>query len=150
MKDLKNYENKHLLKTNFIGNLSYLWKNKPYVIPITYYYNEEDNCIISYSGEGHKINAMRINNSVSLGVTEIKSVNNWQSVLLHGKFKELRGTHAKQQLHKFALGVKKIMFIKENNYPELISDFSSKITSKGTPLVFCIKVMEITGKSREY
>ena len=150
MKDLTEHESKHILETNYIGYLSFLWKNKPYVIPITYYYNAEDHCIISYSGEGHKINAMRINNAVSIGVTQIKSLQSWQSLLVHGNFEELEGTHAKQELHKFALGIKKILLVKENKDHQLISDFSSKITSNDVPVVYRIKVLDITGKSRKH
>ena len=69
MKDLTKYEAIYILKNNYIGNLSYVWKNKPYVVPITYYYDAEEHSIISYAGEGHKIEAMRINNSVSIGVS---------------------------------------------------------------------------------
>lgn len=148
MKDLKKYEIMYLLKNNYIGNLSFLWKNKPYVIPITYYYSEDENCIISYSGEGHKIDAMRLNNFVSIGITKIRSVNNWESILLHGEFEELDGAFAKQQLHKFINGVKKIKFFKDGVYPDLVSDFSSKITVEGLPIVYRIKIKEMTGKSR--
>jgi len=150
MKDLTEHESTHILETNYIGYLSFLWKNKPYVVPITYYYSAEDHCIISYSGEGHKINAMRINNAVSMGVTQIKSLNSWQSLLVHGKFEELEGTHAKQELHKFAVGIKKILLVKENKDHQLISDFSSKITSNDVPVVYRIKVLDITGKSRKH
>ena len=87
--------------------MSFLWKNKPYVIPITYYNRAEDHCIISYSGEGHKIRAMRINTARSIGVTQIKSLNSWQSLFVHGKFEEFEDTHAKQELHKFSPGIKK-------------------------------------------
>ncbi|TGV04356.1 pyridoxamine 5'-phosphate oxidase family protein [Flavivirga rizhaonensis] len=148
MKDLKKYEVVYILKNNYVGNLSYLWKSKPYVVPITYYYDEAEHCILSYTGEGHKIEAMRLNNLVSIGVAQIKSVNNWQSILIHGKFEELSGTHAKQELHKFANGVKKVMFIKDNKYPDLISDFSSKTTSGRAPIVYRIKVSEMMGKCR--
>ncbi|TBN04310.1 flavin mononucleotide-binding protein [Hyunsoonleella flava] len=150
MKGLEKYEIIYLLKNNYIGQLSFFWKNKPYVLPITYYYSEADNCVISYSGEGHKIDAMRLNNAVSIGVTEVRSVNNWKSVLMHGEFEELDGAFAKQQLHKFINGVKKIIFFKEGIYPDLISDFSSKTTTKGLPIVYRIKIREITGKSRNY
>ncbi|WP_298493651.1 pyridoxamine 5'-phosphate oxidase family protein [uncultured Algibacter sp.] len=140
----------HVLQTNYIGYLSFISNNEPYVIPITYYYNKDEDCIISYSSEGHKIEAMRMNKSVSLGVTNIMSINNWESVLIRGTFEELVGTHAKHQLHKFSVGIKKIILIQENKAKQLISDFSSKIATKGLPIVFRIKVSEIIGKSREF
>ena len=149
MTDLEKYEIIYLLKNNYLGQLSFLWKGKPYVLPITYYYSEADNCIISYSGEGHKIDAVRLNKSVSIGITEIKTVTNWESVLMHGEFEELDGAFAKQQLHKFVNGVKKIIFFKEGIYPDLVSDFSSKTTAKGGPIVYRIKIKEMTGKSRK-
>ena len=150
MKNLTKHISKHILETNYIGHLGFISEDKPYVVPITYFYDSDENCILSYSAEGHKINAMRKNNAVSLEVSEIKSVNSWQSILVHGKFEELGGTHAKQQLHKFALGIKKILLIKENKHHQLISDFSSKITSNGVPIMYRIKLLDITGKCREY
>ena len=149
MKDLTKYEAIYILKNNYIGNLSYVWKNKPYVVPITYYYDAEEHSIISYAGEGHKIEAMRINNSVSIGVSQIESANKWQCILVHGEFEELNGPYAKQELHKFANGVKKVMFIKDDRYPDLLSEFSSK-TTHGIPIVYRIKISEITGKIRNY
>ncbi|WP_282121973.1 pyridoxamine 5'-phosphate oxidase family protein [Algibacter mikhailovii] len=149
MKDLKTFEAIYILKNNYIGNLSYVWKNKPYVIPITYYFDEETYSLISYSGEGHKIEAMRTNNFVSMGLAEIESANKWESVLAHGEFEELNGAYAKKVLHKFANGVKKVMFIKEDKYPDLISDFSSKTLSR-KPIIYRIKISEITGKVRTY
>ena len=150
MKDLLRDEIIHVLETNYIGYLSLIWKNDPYVIPITFYFNKKDNSIISYSAEGHKIKAMRINDSVSLGVTHINSINNWQSVMVRGNYKELVGTHAKHQLHEFTKGIKKILLIKENKHQQLISDFSSKIASKGAPIVFCIKINQLIGRCRAY
>ncbi|MFD2724657.1 pyridoxamine 5'-phosphate oxidase family protein [Hyunsoonleella rubra] len=150
MKDLKKYEAIHLLNNNYIGYLSFIWENEPYVLPITYYYDEDKECILSYSTEGHKIQAMRVNNSVSINVVQLKTVNNWQSVLVHGKFEELNGAYAKQQLHKFASGVKKIIFKKENKYPDLISDFSSKAISGKLPIVYRITISRITGKRRDF
>lgn len=149
MKDLNKFESSCILKNNYIGYLSYISKGKPYVVPITYYYFEEGDYIISYSGEGHKIDAMRSNDLVSFCVTEIDNVNKWESVMVQGKFQQLQGAYAKQQLHKFVLGVKKMIFKESNKCPDLISDFSSKLTS-GIPIVYTIKVMDITGKSREY
>ena len=150
MKDLQKDEITHVLETNYIGFLSFVWKNNPFVIPITFYFNKADNSLISYSSEGHKVEAMRISNYVSLCVSNITSINNWQSVLVHGKFEELVGAHAKDQLRKFAQGIKKNILIKENKRHQLISDFSSKIMSRSQPIVFRIKISQITGKSRAY
>ncbi|WP_246296657.1 pyridoxamine 5'-phosphate oxidase family protein [Winogradskyella vidalii] len=60
---------------NYIGNLSYIYRDRPFIAPITYFFDIEKKIIIGYSAEGHKINAMRRNSNVSLCVTDIDSVN---------------------------------------------------------------------------
>lgn len=147
MKDLSKHESMHVLKTNYIGHLAFIWENQPYVLPITYYYSEADNCLISYSSEGHKMDAMRLNRSISLGVTEIDSVSNWKSILVYGTFQEVDGTHAKEQLHKFTTGVKRIMEVKEDKHPQKVNDFSNRTGSKSSPVIYRINVTDISGKS---
>ena len=149
MEDLSNDETLKILENNYIGYLSFLLNSQPYVVPITYFYNEEDNCIISYSGEGHKIDAMRKAKKVSLSVADIAAVDHWKSLLVLGEFEELEGTHAKEQLHKFTIGVKKIILKKEHKYTQLISDFCSKTNTTGVPIVYRIKILDISGKYRD-
>lgn len=68
IKTLNTNEKNIILNTNYIGNLGYIHNNEPFVVPITYFYNEEQNNIICYSSNGHKINALRKKNAVSLCV----------------------------------------------------------------------------------
>lgn len=149
MTDLSIHECTRVLIHNYTGHLGFLSQGHPFVIPITYYYNRADHAIISYSAEGHKIDAMRINSSVSMQTEEIVSVNNWQSVLVHGTFEELHGIDAKNQLHEFTQGVKGAILQKEKRKTEFISEFSSKLYSRGTPVVYRIKILEMTGKRKE-
>ncbi|MFL0354209.1 pyridoxamine 5'-phosphate oxidase family protein [Xanthomarina sp. GH4-25] len=137
-----------ILENNYIGHLGYIFQNKPFVVPITYYFDKKNNHIICYSGEGHKIQAMRKNNTVSIQIAEIASVNNWKSVLIHGHFELYFGSEAKAYLHEFSLGVKDVIIEKEHIKPNQISDFSSKIYKGETPFVFLIKITDITGKKR--
>lgn len=139
-----------LLMLNYIGNLSYIRRDKPFIAPITYFFDMENSVIIGYSAEGHKIEAMRKNKNVSLNVLEVDSVNSWKSVLAHGVFEELFGSAAKAKLHKFSLGVKDLIITKEHRKLDFISEFSSKIYKDNMPVVFQIKVEEITGKMRKH
>lgn len=137
-----------LLEENYIGYLSYISGNQPYTIPITYYYDKESHSLISYTSEGHKIKAMRKNTAVSLAVSEITSVANWKSVLAFGEFQELEGSNAKHMLHQFSDGIKTIIPGGSTDKAQFISDFSAKIYSTGTPIVFRINIKELTGKIR--
>jgi nitroimidazol reductase NimA-like FMN-containing flavoprotein (pyridoxamine 5'-phosphate oxidase superfamily) len=149
IENLETRECTELLNNNYIGHLAYISQKEPYIVPITYYYNQVNNSIISYSAEGHKIDAMRKNDAVSLEVEEIKSVNNWRSVSIHGEFEELQGIDAKYLLHEFTQNVKKIITRKEGSHPKFISEFSSKLSEQGIPIVYRININEITGKYRE-
>lgn len=148
IKNLETSECIELLNNNYIGHLAFISHDEPYILPITYSYNPKTNTIIGYSSEGHKIDAMRKNDLVSLEVEEIKSVNRWRSVHVHGTFEELQGIDAKYLLHEFTQKVKKLVAQKEKSQPEFISEFSSKLYGQGIPIVYRINIQEITGKYR--
>lgn len=149
IRTLNKTERLHLLETNYIGNLSYIYKNRPFIAPITYFFDKENNEIIGYSAEGHKVKAMRQNNNVCLSVSDVDSVNDWKSVLAQGIFVELTGSDAKAKLHEFSLGVKDLIINKEHRKLDFISQFSSKIYKDDLPVIFVIKVEELTGKMRQ-
>lgn len=150
IKTLNQKEQLLLLENNYIGSLGYIDKGRPYVIPVTYFYNQEQNNIICYSGLGHKINALRKNNAASLSVSDIDSVNEWKSILVHGTYKEEFGSTARALLHQFSLGVKELILKREMRDLDFISQFSSKIYKDDIPVVFTISVEEITGRMRKY
>ena len=138
-----------LLESNYIGQLAYIAGVSPHMVPITYYYDKATHTITSYSSVGHKLVAMRKNPSIALGVSEITSVANWRSVLVHGTFEELQGIDAKHMLREFSEGIKSILKRTKGKEVKYISEFSAKIEAEKTPVVFRIKINEITGKSRE-
>jgi len=137
---------KHLLRRNYIGQLAYVYQNKPFSIPITYYFTEDK--IICYSGDGHKISAMRLRKEVSLQVAEIDEINKWKSVIAHGTFRELQGSEAKAYLHEFSLGVKDVISVKELRDLDYISQFSARISKDDYPIVFIIEINEYSGRMR--
>ena len=150
IKTLKEKDSIQLLESNYIGHLAYIYRNRPFIVPITYFYDKENNNIIGYSSEGHKINALRKNNEVALEVSEIDAVNDWNSMVVHGIFEELEGSNAKAYLHNFSLGVKNLILKKKQKELDFISQFSSKITKDDMPIVFIIKIEEMTGRMRRF
>lgn len=140
---------KLLLSQNYIGHLSYIFYNKPYVVPITYYYDVMTDSIIGYSGKGQKIKAMRINRDVSLEVSKVDSASNWKSVLVQGRYHEFKGSTAKMALRRFADGIKEIIRNIDGKHMSYISDFSSKIYKEGPPIVFNIEIEELIGRHRK-
>lgn len=149
IRTLDEKESCQILSNNYIGYLAYIYQNRPFIKPITYFYNQKNDVIISYSGNGHKVNAMRKHDQVCLEVAEIDSVNNWKSVLVQGTYTQLFGSDAKSYLHEFSLGVKDLIIKKEGRTLDFLSDFSSKIyNDDDSPVIYTIKVEEITGRMR--
>lgn len=148
MQAMTTNESIKLLSENYIGRLGYLSKARPEIIPITYYFDPEHKAILTYSGPGNKIDAMRKNPLVSFQVDEITDLEKWKSVLLFGSFEELEGIDAKYTLHQFSEGVKKLLENKEKTTPDFIREFSSKINSPDTPIIYRINIDEIIGRQR--
>ena len=148
IKILNETESYQLLETNYIGHLAYIYSKRPFIAPITYYFDKQRNNILGYSAEGHKTIAMRTIGEVALEVSEINSVNDWNSIVVHGTYEELQGSEAKAYLHDFSLGVKDLIIRKEHRKLDFINQFSSKIYKDDLPIVFVIKIEEITGRMR--
>ncbi|MGR7813752.1 pyridoxamine 5'-phosphate oxidase family protein [Lacinutrix undariae] len=147
-KNLEEREIDYILENNYIGQLAYIYNGKPFIVPITYFFDKDNNTIICYSGDGHKMNAMRKNPEVSLLVSDIDNITSWKSVLSHGIFEEYFESEAKAYLHQFSLGIKDIILEKEHSKANFISDFSSKIYKDDIPTVFIIKIKSKVGKKR--
>ncbi len=142
-------ESIQILNNNYIGDLAYVYNNRPYIVPTTYFYDSKQHTIICYSGKGHKINALQKNNAIALCISNIENVNHWESILIHGTYTERTGSDAKALLHRFSLGVKELIKKKENRSVDFITQFCSKIYTKYLPVIFTIKIEGITGKKRE-
>jgi nitroimidazol reductase NimA-like FMN-containing flavoprotein (pyridoxamine 5'-phosphate oxidase superfamily) len=78
-----------LAKLRF-GRLACARGSQPYVVPIFYAYN--DGYVYSFSTPGQKVDWMRTNPLVCLQVDEIKTPQNWSSVVLFGRYEELPDT----------------------------------------------------------
>ncbi len=149
IKNMETSECLQLLGENYIGRLAYISGGTPYINPITYFHDAEEKCILSYSAPGYKIEAMERHRSVAFQVDDIRSIQQWRSVLVHGNYEELDGSTAKKYLHRFAEGVQHNIAQKEGEAPKFIQDFSSRLQERKIPIVYRIHITDITGKFRE-
>lgn len=62
-----------LLNQKYIGHLAFIFDDKPYTVPITYYFNQKD-AVLAYSRDGLKVQAMRKNRNVALQAEHIENV----------------------------------------------------------------------------
>lgn len=148
IKDLSERQIKKLLESNYMGSIGFIAQKSPYVLPVTYYFDPQHNHIISYAGEGHKIEALREYPQVALMVCEQDSLTHWRSVLVHGVYEELHQIDAKYYLKEFSQGIQKLLGKKGNREARFIEDFSSRSETDGIPIVYRIRIVDWTGKFR--
>ncbi|APU69463.1 pyridoxamine 5'-phosphate oxidase family protein [Christiangramia flava] len=147
MKTLTKKECLDFLKSKYIGRLGYLHRDRVEIIPVTYFYDESYHCIISYSGEGEKIRAMRKHPQVAFQVDEIPGLHDWKSVLVYGRYREEKGIDAKSLLHRFSEGVKDLISQTKNTSVQYLSEFSNKVENDRYPIVYRIQLEECSGRS---
>jgi len=87
-----------LLSSEVIGRIGCSANGITYVVPVTYAYDGK--YIYAHSKEGMKIQMMRQNPLVCFEVDRMENPANWQSVILWGKFFELKGDDQKLGLQK--------------------------------------------------
>lgn len=149
MESLSKEECLELLASKYVGHLGYIFQETPEVVPVTYFFDQEENALISYSAEGHKINCMRKKPYVSFQVDEIISLTNWRSVMIHAIFQETNRSDAKYQLHHFTQGVKNLIKNEDNRDLVYLKEFSSKIEDSGESIIYRLKIQDIKGRKRK-
>lgn len=79
-----------LLKRVSVGRLASSLNHQPYVVPVSFSYEKERNCLYLFSTVGKKIEWMRQNPKVCLQADEIGNRSNWASVVVNGTYLELK------------------------------------------------------------
>lgn len=135
-----------VLANNVLGRLGCYDGGKIYIVPITYLYHNKH--IIAHSTEGMKIRMMRRNPSVCFEVDEMKSFNNWKSVIAWGEFQEL--TSERQRYEAMKLFVDRMMHLKISDtavLPELAPNrVHPHSPGQIKPVVFRIILTEKSGR----
>ncbi len=89
-----------LLKSADVGRIACARGSQPYVTPFTFvYYND---FIYSFGTVGKKIEWMRVNPLVCVEVDIIVSRQEWQTVVIFGRYQELPKTKELDEVQRFA------------------------------------------------
>jgi len=92
---LQDHEIEDLLKHQLIARLGCFADGKVYVVPISFAYDGKS--IYALSREGMKVEMMRKNPNVCLQIDNLGQMDNWQSVIIWGKFEELIEKHERNE-----------------------------------------------------
>jgi len=135
MRSILEKEGEELLTAARIGRLGCVDNGEPYVVPISYYF--EDGSIYSHSLPGHKIDILRSHPRACLQVDDIENDFNWRSAIAYGDFEEIHGPAERLAI------LRKLL----SRFPLLTPVESTMALDASAPdsVVFRIRVDRITG-----
>lgn len=82
------------------GRLACARDNQPYVVPVYFVFDGSN--VYCFSALGRKIEWMRVNPLVCLEIDDVKSQNDWTSVVALGRYEELPDTPSFQRARQHA------------------------------------------------
>jgi uncharacterized protein len=141
---LSDAQSLQLLQSEVIGRLGCAAEGKVYVMPITYAI--EDKYLYAHSKEGMKLQLMRKNPSVCFEVDRIDNMVNWRSVIVQGKFEELKTkkaiAHANQLLNERLEPLLHSQAIK----PKALTTDANTVVKGLRAIYYRIHIKEISGR----
>ncbi|MFN8244453.1 MAG: pyridoxamine 5'-phosphate oxidase family protein [Ferruginibacter sp.] len=84
---LSNEQVEELLRNSFIGRIGCTDGEKVYVVPVSFVYTGD--YLVVHSREGLKLEMMRQHPRLCFEVERIRSAEDWQCVIIQGRFEEL-------------------------------------------------------------
>lgn len=139
IKNLNSEDCHKLLQRNRFGHLACHVKDDIYLVPITYTF--EDGYIYSHSRLGQKIQMMRKNPHVCVQVEEVDDFFRWKSVIVWGRFEELKDDEAKIAMRRLIQNV--AVSADGNRRSELETDFAALLEMA---IIYRIKIERSTGR----
>jgi nitroimidazol reductase NimA-like FMN-containing flavoprotein (pyridoxamine 5'-phosphate oxidase superfamily) len=141
VKKMKPQECGELLARLGFGRLACARDNQPYILPIYFAYEPER--LYGFATFGRKIEWMRLNPLVCVQADEIRSQNNWASVIVRGRYEELLDTpeYAKQRNQVQALLGKRSLWWQ----PGYAASQVRGLSKPTKPVFYCIHIEEMTG-----
>jgi uncharacterized protein len=138
---LRTKESRELLMRLGFGRLACSCNDRPYIVPI--YFCFDSDRLYGFSTVGQKINWMRQNPLVCVEADDIRAHDNWESVVVFGKYVEISNTAegAKARTHVRSLLQKRPLWW-QSGYPVTQVRRSS---NKIAPVYYCIVIEKMTG-----
>lgn len=128
-----------VLSSTNLARLGCARDNQPYIVPIHFYL--EGDHIYSFATAGLKIQWMRLNPRVCLEVDDIADSHHWTSVVVLGRYEELRPAPKHEEPRRRALAL-------FETRAEWWQPASGKLGDKEhhIPVVYRIRIVSISGR----
>lgn len=86
---LTNTECREVLSRMNLARLACAYADQPYVVPISFAYDPESNCLFSFSTIGNKVDWMRRNPKVCVEVEDVADRFHWTTLVIFGRYDEI-------------------------------------------------------------
>ena len=134
----------HVLKCELVGRIGCAAADKVYIIPVTYVFH--DKFIYAHSKEGLKIRMMRKNPKVCFEVESRESMRDWRSVILWGRYEELKSVSEQKKALKILSDHLLPFLLSESLRPVGYVDAPRQVERERKPVIYRISIDEITGR----
>jgi len=134
----------NIFSSQAVGRLACTDGKQPYIVPVTYTYDGK--YIYGQTNEGTKLKMLRKNPNVCFEVDMMMDMRNWQSVLVYGKFEELKNEQAKKARdilfgRVFSLMTSSTIHAHEHEVTEELDD-----SNRVKYVMYRIKIRKVTGR----
>lgn len=135
----------NILASQSLGRLACTNGRQPYIVPVTYRYDGE--YIYGQTNEGMKLDILRKNPNVCFEVDMMTDMRNWQSVLVFGKFEEIKSAvTAKKARNILFNSVFQLMTTSTVHPHEHGTDTMPDDSARIKYVMYRIKIKTITGR----
>ena len=87
--ELTSEQCRDILSRTHLARLACSRADQPYVVPISFIYDAESNCVFSFSTVGKKVQWMRDNPKVCLEIDDVEDQFHWTTVVVFGRYDEI-------------------------------------------------------------
>jgi nitroimidazol reductase NimA-like FMN-containing flavoprotein (pyridoxamine 5'-phosphate oxidase superfamily) len=134
----------NILSSQVVGRLACTDGKQPYIVPVTFCYDGK--YIYGQSNEGTKLKILRKNPNVCFEIDIMTDMRNWQSVIVFGKFEELKNKEAEKAREiffdcVFPLLTSSTVHTHEHEVTTKVDD-----SSRVKYVMYRIKIKKVTGR----
>ena len=141
IREMTREECDELLARLSYGRLACAYKNQPYIVPT--YFTYDAGRLYAFSTVGKKVKWMRSNPRVCVEADEVKSRDQWASVVVQGRYSEIPDTPKYKKMRQETQAV----LDKRSRWWQtgFASGQARDQSKKDVPVLYCIEIEEITG-----
>jgi nitroimidazol reductase NimA-like FMN-containing flavoprotein (pyridoxamine 5'-phosphate oxidase superfamily) len=142
--ELNETQMNNIISSQIVGRLACSNGKQPYIVPVTYAYDGK--FIYGQTDEGMKLKILRKNPSVCFEIDMMVDLRNWQSVIIQGRFEELKERKEKEARE---ILLNKVYPLMTTDSPHRYGhETKSEIddTNRIKPVMYRIKIRKMSGR----